>query len=54
MSPEIDGALIVYRSLLEGFIRKNRTETIETFEEIDSAIRELPADVMNLIKNQDQ
>ena len=52
MSPEIDGAMIVYRSLLEGFMRRNRRDMIETFEEIDTAIRELPADVMSLIKNQ--
>ena len=52
MSPEIDGAMILYRSILEGYMRRNRRDAIETFEEIDNAIRELPADVMSLIKNQ--
>lgn len=52
MSPEIDGAMIVYRSVLEGYMRRNKRDMVEMFEEIDSAIREIPKDVMSMIKNQ--
>ena len=51
MAPQIDGAAILYNSVLKDYIQRQMRDTRELFEEIDSAIRELPGDVVNMVKN---